>query len=81
MSKRIKEKGLGKAKKALRRQNKVGLNSYYVMVERQPSEKRLKRYTKLVPVQKASVLVLGRQVGVGTTTKRVKLSRDFKRIA
>ena len=75
MSTRIKEKGLGQAKKELRRSNKEGLNPFYIMVQREPLEKGLKAYTKLVSLEKAAVLIYGRPSLMGTPTI---LTRTFK---
>ena len=69
---------MGKAKKELRRNNKEGLNPYYIMVQREPLEKRLKAYTKLVSLEKAAVLIYGRPSLMGTPTV---LTRTFKSVA
>lgn len=70
--------GQGKIKKAERRAKKEGLRPHYVMVQRVPTEKGLRAYTKLVTIDKAAVLIYGRRVYGGAIEK---LSREFKAVA
>ena len=77
MSKRIKEIGLGKAKKALRKNNKEGLRDYYVMVKRTPLEKGLRTYTKLMSVAQAAGKLYGKLNSIGT---KVESSRTYKAV-
>ncbi len=75
MSKRIKENG--QVKKAERRAKKEGLRGYYAMVERVPLKGKKYRYTRLVSVEKAAVLLYGRLDSIGNI---VKSSREYKLI-
>ena len=75
MSKKNKEIGAGKIVKEQRRKNKEGLRSHYVMVAREPLEKGLKTYTKLVTVRKAAELVYGKLSALG---EKIKPTRTYR---
>ena len=74
-NKNRKELGAGKIVKAERREKKVGLRSYYAMVVREPLEKGLRAYTRLVPIRKAAELVYGK---MGTMGEKIKSTRTYR---
>jgi len=75
-------KRANRIKKQERMESKKDLRPFYIKVAREPLEKGLKTYTKIVDAQTADKLIFGKPIIMNDIViSRKPLSRKFKQVA